>query len=370
MTSFHLHHEKWLGVLANMISSNQYKPLPSKIFIVTSPKPREVIAAHILDRVVHHYICSYLEPYWEKRFDWRSYACRPGKGALNAVEGLSSYARGHLARQKTPLWYLKVDVKAFFPSIDKKILETILAPHIKCPLIKELTLQTLWHDPTLSGNFRLMSSPRLYNLLPPHKSLFKVAKGKGLPIGNLSSQFFANVYMNRCDQYLARRCEIKPLYWQRYVDDIVMLDTCPKKLSRLACLVNSFLHEELSLELHPSKTIIQPLARGLDHLGYFILPNRMYARRRVLKNIKNKINLWALGPSEDLQSFANSMNSYLGHLSHCDGFRIKQDICKTASSLAPNADLIVSKDFRSLVNKQTRIERSLVLHRTLEDMTL
>ena len=266
LTAFHLHHEHNLSLLAMEILRGQYKPHPSSVFVVTHPKAREIVAAEIRDRVVHHLIYDHMESYWERRFDSRSYACRPGKGTLNSTRDLRSFIAGHRAHSPHPLWYLKVDIKAFFPSIDRKILADLILPKIKNPMFQKLVATTIDHNPVAPGNFFLRCSRQMMDLVPPHKSLFTVPPGKGIPIGNLTSQFFANIYMNELDQFIARRMQPRPLYWQRYVDDIVCLDTDPKNLHAIAEKIELFVIDRLSLSLHPQKTVIQrrgtPLAQG------------------------------------------------------------------------------------------------------------
>jgi RNA-directed DNA polymerase len=367
-TPFHLYHETWIARLAKEILAGKYQPRKSSVFVVTRPKPREIIAAHILDRIVHHLICQHMEPWWERRFDTRSFACRVGKGALAASLDLRNFIRGYQAFNSAPLWYLKVDVKAFFPSIDRQILEDLVVPKISNPLIQGLVRTTIRHNPLAPNNYRLASSPRLLALVPPHKSLFTVSEGKGLPIGNLSSQFFANVYMNELDQHLARHAPVKPLYWQRYVDDIVCLDQNPQRLKAIARDIEDFLNKNLKLSLHPQKTILQPLARGLDHLGYFHLPNRTYPRKRVIKAAAHVINLSALGPDDDLNDLIPRINSYLGHFGHADSFHLRQQICKTISQYDVGRTCVVRGDYSSLKNTAVAKLRNQVLNTTISDI--
>lgn len=373
LTAFHLYHETWIARLAKEIITGKYSPRMSTVFIVTKPKPREIIAAHLLDRVIHHFICNHMEPWWERRFDSRSYACRPRKGTLAASKDLRNFIRGYQAHHRQPLWYLKVDVKAFFPSMDRQILEDLVIPKISNPLIRDLTRITIRHHPVAPGNFKLASSAKLLSLVPAHKSLFSVPPGKGLPIGNLSSQFFANVYMNEMDQHMARRMINKPLYWQRYVDDIVCLDVCPKKLSLIAVEIETFLQSRLRLSLHPDKTIIHPLSRGLDHLGYFHLPNRTYPRKRVLKAASHAVNMAVLGP--DVQSRLASedpliprINSYLGHFRHSDSYRLRQEICKAITQNDQTQELLIKKNFKSIRDLRIKKQRRKILNTKVSEI--
>ena len=369
-TAFHMHHETWIMRLAAEIIQGRYQPRPATIFVVTRPKPREVIAAHIQDRIVHHFIYDHMLDFWERRFDSRSYACRPGKGALAASMDLRDFVRGFQAHNAAPLWYLKVDVQAFFPSIDRVILAGIILPKLKNPLIRDIVTTILKHDPVAPGHYRIASSKRLMALVPKHKSLFTVPHGKGLPIGNLTSQFFANIYMNEVDQFLARRANPRPLYWQRYVDDIVCMDTDPQRLSHLSCVINQFLGAHLGLVLHPKKTIIQPLSRGLDHLGYFHLPNRVYPRKRVLKAAKNKLHQTILGPDQSADEILPWANSYLGHFGHADSHRLRQNFCQTLSQHYLRHEMSITGDFRSIKNLRAQRERRHIASRSIIDDVL
>jgi RNA-directed DNA polymerase len=177
--------------------------------------------------------------------------------------------------------------------------------------------------------------------------------------------------MNELDQHLARHMQTKPLYWQRYVDDIVCLDICPKKLVIIANEIESFLGSALKLSLHPAKTIIQPLARGLDHLGYFHLPNRTYPRKRVLKSVCNVINNAVLGP--DLAADAHDIlipriNSYLGHFRHADSYNIRREICKTISQHDKFRHYSICGDFTSIRDLRIKRKRQKILTKTISEI--
>ena len=205
------------------------------------------------------------------------------------------------------------------------------------------------------------------SLIPKHKSLFTVPPGKGLPIGNLTSQFFANIYMNELDQFLARRAHPRPLYWQRYVDDVVCLDHDPSRLKQLSFEINKFLHSRLSLELHPQKTMIQPLSRGLDHLGYFHLPNRVYPRKRVLKAAKNKLHVALLGPDQSADDIIPWTNSYLGHFGHADAYRLRKNFCQTISQHDIHHEMSIAGDFRSIKDLTAERMRRDIANRSVLD---
>lgn len=215
---FEIRFESELLKLKEELISHTYQPGPSTCFAITDPKLREVWAADFRDRVVHHLLVSYLEPVWEKMFVSHSYACRKGKGAHKAIHSLKKII--------TPdMFFLQVDIQSFFVSIDKGILLSLIKKRIKDPEILWLAKKIIDHDPTT--NYTQKGSLKLLQSVPPHKSLFgKVACG--LPIGNLTSQFFANVYLNELDQFIKH--SLKCRYYLRYMDDLLLLNSSKEQL--------------------------------------------------------------------------------------------------------------------------------------------
>jgi len=324
---FHLHHEYLINWLAIDIENNTYFPGISSVFVVLNPKPREVVAAQLRDRIVHHFIYQYMESYWEKRFAPNSYACRPGKGPLKATNDLRAFVRKHRRGSSgRTLWYLNVDVASFFPSINKKILFRLIAKHLKNKRMLTLCKRTLFYNPVGRGNYRLTCPKELWQQVPRYKSLFYAPPNKGLPIGNLSSQFWANIYMNVFDQWVMREFKHRILYWQRYVDDCVFFSEDRKALARMPAVIDGFLREHLDLRLNPKKTLIQPLSKGLDHLGFFHRRGGAQIRRAVVRraqlNIQDTMRAAASG---DVGRLCAAIGSYMGHYRQGDGFRLRQD---------------------------------------------
>ena len=317
-SKFHLHHESIIHQLALDIENRTYQPTTSNIFVVTHPKPREIIAANMRDRVVHHFIYDYMAPHWDPRFVPTSYACRPGKGPLQACHDLRAFIRSHARQRGTPLYYLKVDIQNFFTTIDLKVLYRLIERHMENPLYLWLCEVVIFHRATKRGSFNLTSPKSLWQMLPKYKSMFYAPDDVGLPIGNLTSQFFANVYMNQSDQYVTHQLAGRYLYWQRYVDDILFLSDDQGELRALAPLVAGFMQDELHIKFNPKKTLLQPLARGLDHLGYFFKPTHTTVRRRVMGNCQRKVDNLVAQPAESLQPEAAcaTVNAYLGHFNH------------------------------------------------------
>ena len=254
-TQWHWRVEEELYRLSFELESKRYRPGLSSIFVVLNPKPREVIASNIRDRVVHRMLYEYMSPYWERRFLPNSYACRKGRGPLAAVRGAERFLKNESRTAPGRLFALKVDISRFFPSLDHEILLSQLKSHLENSFFLWLTELIVRHRSTAPGCYRLKSRKELWKRIEPEKSLFKVPGGKGLPIGNLTSQFFSNIYMHPLDVFLAKSRKGKFLYWQRYVDDVLIFGTDAKVLSAFAKEIDDFVQENLKLRLNPKKNI-------------------------------------------------------------------------------------------------------------------
>lgn len=246
-------------------------------FAISDPKIREVWAADFRDRIVHHLLVNYLETVWEKKFIFHSYACRKEKGAHKSI----LYLKKIIAPD---LFFLQADIQSFFVSIDKDILFSLIKKHIKNPEILWLTEKIIFHNPTTNyirrGNLKLLQS------VPPHKSLF----GKvncGLPIGNYTSQFFANVYLNELDQFIKH--SLKCQHYFRYMDDLLLLNSSREQLFKWRDDIRIFLETTLKLKLHPKKQVLQPATNGINFCGYIIKPDYTLIRRRTVKKLKSKL---------------------------------------------------------------------------------
>jgi len=312
-TTFHLNYEHIIHQLALDIENRTYHPGLSNIFVVLHPKPREVIAAHLRDRIVHHFVYDYMSPYWEKRFVPNSFACRVGKGPMRACDDLERFIRNYYRHSGVPLYYLQLDVQNFFPSIDLNVLYRLIAKHLENPLYLWLCKTLIFHRATIKGNFKLTCPKELWQRLPRYKSLFAAAPDKGLPIGNLTSQFFANVYMNQLDQFIAHQLKGRFLYWQRYVDDILFLSHDQEQLRSIVPQVQEFLSRELKMTLNVKKTVLQPLSKGLDHLGYWHKPDHRLVRQRVVHNSKERVKSYGQLLTVDIEQVCATMNSYMGY---------------------------------------------------------
>jgi len=278
-----------VNTISAALKSNTYTPSAFSCFAVKDPKIREIFAPNYKDRIIHHLIIDRINPFIDKRFIFDCFSNRKTKGTHMAVKRLQKFMH------KENQYYLMADIKTFFPSIDKNILFDLLSKHVKsikgiCPEEKEFTLNLsrliIFQDPinplpNFTGNKKLLS------LVPKEKSLFYIPKNKGLPIGSLTSQFFANIYLSELDQFIKHKLKIK--YYIRYVDDFVIFGKDTKTLISYKKEIEIFLEQKLKLSLHPKKTIIQHKSKGINFLGYIVKEKYLLVRKRTVKSFKKRL---------------------------------------------------------------------------------
>ncbi|WLH05422.1 RNA-directed DNA polymerase [Pseudomonas lurida] len=287
-----------------------YRPGRSICFVVTRPKAREVWAAAFRDRVVHHLMYNHVAPRFYASFIADSCACIPGRGTLYAATRLESKIRSASENWSKPVFYLKCDLANFFVAIDKAVLRKQLEARISEPWWLALATQILMHDPR--EDYETRSQAHLFNRVPQHKRLVAQPARLGLPIGNLSSQFFANVYLDALDQFAKHKLRAK--HYIRYVDDFVFLHESPQQLNQWLAEVEAFL-PQLGAKLNPTKTILQPVDRGVDFVGHVIKPWRRTTRKRSLAQALKRT---AAAPAQDLRETANSYFGLLSQASHSE----------------------------------------------------
>ena len=315
--------ERNLIELHDELLSGAYTPGRSICFVVTRPKAREVWAADFRDRVVHHLLYNKIAPRFYASFIADTCACIPGRGTLYAAQRLESKIRSASENWSKPVWYLKCDLANFFVAIDKGIVLEQLAARVTEPWWMALAKTVLMHDPR--RDYELRGAPALLERVPAHKRLVNQPSHLGLPIGNLSSQFFANVYLDALDQHVKHR--VRAQHYIRYVDDFILLHESPQWLSKALAEINDFLPTKLHARLNPAKTILQPVARGVDFVGHVIKPWCTRTRRRTVREAESRI---ASMPAADV--FA-SANSYFGLLrqsasSHIDRTRLAKAVLR------------------------------------------
>jgi hypothetical protein len=318
---FEINREKNLFKLLEEIRQGTYAVSRHICFIVKEPKPREIFAADFRDRIVHHLLCNEIYDLFEKDFIDNSFANRIDKGTHKGVKKLKEYFK----EVSKDTYYLKLDIKSFFCSINKDILYKIVSEKIVITdspdywkrEILWLCKKIIYHDPT--QNYIFKGDKKLKELILKDKSLF-YSNGKGLPIGNLTSQFFANVYLDCLDHFIYSQ-GLK--YYIRYVDDFVILG---KKItiSELP-KIKEFIETNLDLKISDKKIEFQKINKGIDFLGYCIKPNYTLVRKKIVSKFKGKICY--LKSTDDKKTLA-AINSYYGHFMHADSYGLRKHIFK------------------------------------------
>lgn len=336
---FEVNYEYRIIQLYEKIISRTYEPLPSIAFIVNKPVKREVFAAHFQDRIVHHWLINKLNPIFESLFIEDSYACRVGKGTHYGIQKINHYIQLCTNQYTQDAYILKLDIQGFFMSIYRPLLfekvKDIVDRYYTFndkDLVLYISKKIIFHSPT--ENCIIKGSKTDWNDLPKNKSLFFSPPNCGLPIGNLTSQVFANVYLNDFDHFIKNELKIK--YYGRYVDDFVLIFSDKNYLIDCVSAIEDYLQTKLYLTLHPKKRYLQHYTKGVAFIGTFIKPNRIYIGKRIKHNAISKISI-LFHPSKlekaimnvDYQKRITSVvNSYLGMMVHYNTFNLRKKMCK------------------------------------------
>ena len=335
--------EQNLVDLYHDLANGTYQIGRSIAFVVTRPKIREVWAADFRDRVVHHLIYNAVFDRFHRRFIRDNYACIPGRGTHDGMRRVSGFARSITRNWSKPAYFLKADVANFFNAIDRLLLLDLTLQYVHEDWLRSLIRQVALHDPTT--NFQARSPKSLFDQVPKRKSLFHTGPNKGLPIGNLTSQFFANVYMNPLDQFVKHT--LKAHYYGRYVDDMILFHEDPHVLNDWYAQIDQFLQEKLLLNLHHKKKHLNLANKGIDFTGFIIKPGRTYLRQATVDHCKQKIRAWeqkgAPIDPKSLKNLSEGVNSYLGMLRQVSGYNARKKICKQVESLFLLSDVECTK---------------------------
>ncbi len=270
------------------LATKSYKHSPYEFFRIHDPKERDIHKAAVRDRLIHHAVYRMLYPFFDRTFVSDSSSCRLEKGTHKAVNRFRSFAYKVTLNHTKTAWVLKCDIRKFFASIDQATLLAILAEYIPDKDILVLISEII-------------------------HSFSSTGKGVGLPLGNLTSQLFVNIYMNEFEQFVKH--SLKARYYIRYADDFVILSSDREWLCSVLPLIRVFLSDRLKLQLHPNKISISTIASGVDYLGWVNFPDhrvlRTATKRRMFRRLKD-----SEGKSEVIQS-------YLGLISHGNGHKLR-----------------------------------------------
>lgn len=295
--------------LQNELIWDTYEVGPYRKFYVHEPKKRLVMALGYRDRIVQWAIYNQLNPFYDKTFIEDSYACRIGKGSHRAADRLAYWLR--LVKHKPGKWYcLKLDISKYFYRVDHQVLENILARRIRDDRLMGLLHRIINSEDTPFG----LPAGIGPDGCPDDLWLWDV----GMPIGNLTSQLFANIYLNEFDQYCKHQLHTR--FYERYMDDTTILGNDKGQLREWQYASAEFLHDNLHLDLN-NKTVIQPADSGIEFVGYRIWPTHRKLRKqtaqRIIRHTKNQCALLAAGEISR-KSFDRTAASYRGILKYCD----------------------------------------------------
>jgi len=297
---------KNLTQLHEELKQETYKPEPLTTFILRDPKTRKISKSTFRDRIVHHAICNVIEPVFDKTFIYDSCANRINKGNLFAIQRFCKFIRKVSRNGKINGWFnnnqvkgycLKADIKHYFFEVNHNILINILKRKIKDEKVISLIIKVL-------GNG---------------------FKEKGMPLGNMTSQFFANVYLNELDQFVKHKLRAK--YYIRYVDDFVVLHESKEQLVIWKKQIDSFLKESLKIELHPEKSRVISLSKGIDFVGFRNFYHYRLLRKRNVRKMLIKIKLF----KENILPYEKLLESYQGWQAHAkwaDSYKLRNDLSK------------------------------------------
>jgi len=274
-----------LFLLHQELKSKTYKHSAYFSFYMSDPKLRHIHKAVVKDRVLHHAVFRILYPIFDRSFIYDSYSCRLGKGTHRAVNRLEEFARKVSRNNSRNCFVLKCDIKKYFDSISHKILIDLFKTKI-------FDANVIWLIEKIIKSYATLS-------------------GKGIPLGNITSQLFANIYLNELDKFAKHKLKIK--YYIRYCDDFVILDNSKEYLESMVPIIEDFLKLRLDLRLHEKKIIIRKFSQGIDFLGYVSFPYNRILRNKTKKRMFRRLKV---------NKSTETLNSYLGVLKHCNSYKL------------------------------------------------
>jgi len=303
VAEFFFHLETELLHLEEELRTGIYAPGPYRCFRVREPKPRQICAADIRDRVVHHAICNVLEPVFEAFSIAGSYACRKDKGTHRAIRRAQQFSRQYA-------YFLTLDVRKFFENVDHSQLKALLKRKFKDAKLLAL-LERIIDHPIPGG-----------------------VPGKGLPIGNLTSQHFANFYLGHLDHFIKDELGVKG--YLRYMDDMLFFGDEKEELHRLRATVRNFLQAPLQLELKEERCFLAPVTVGIPFLGFRIFSRLIRLQRpgwtRFKRRVREREQAYQVGQLDE-HGLVQSVQSLLGHTQHASTLRLRRNFFRAAQGV-------------------------------------
>lgn len=291
---FEMHYERYIFDLYEELLSGTYSISPSTAFIVHHPVKREIFAGDFRDRIVHHWIFNRLSPLCERVFLHDTYSCRIGKGTSFGVKRMEHFIRSVSRNYSQDAFVLKLDIRGYFMAINRCVLfekiKTLLERYKNTiDFDKDFLLgvmkKVVFNDPTT--NCRIRGKREDWIGLPKSKSLFFTKPHCGLPIGNLTSQLFANLYLNDFDHFVQKK--FPGVRYGRYVDDVIFVSRDKEVFKEILKMIGLYLTDSLGLSLHPKKTYLQHYTKGFHFLGKWILPYRVYLKNSTKQSVRIRL---------------------------------------------------------------------------------
>lgn len=310
--------------LNKKIINKKYVIKPSLVFLAFKPVKREIFAGDFSDRIIHHLVYNKLNCFYDNLLINDCFSCRKNKGTDYGIKRVAKFFRKSSNNYQEKCFVMKLDISGYFMNINRNTLyqqnKNLVFKYYKHNKSEINTLlyllkKIIFNDPTT--NCRLKGSLNDWQDLPKNKSLFHSRKNTGLPIGNLTSQLFGNLYLNNFDHFVKEKLKCK--YYGRYVDDMVFVDKDKNYLLSLIPQINKYLKEELGLSLHPKKIYIQDIKKGVPFLGMIIKPYHIIPGKRIRKNFFNSLRL-----ASKNQGSINTINSYLGMIKNYDSYKLRK----------------------------------------------
>lgn len=289
--AFERHLEENIFEIQESLSTGRYKHGSYEPFIVHDPKSRQIHKASVTDRLVHQAVIDIIESFFESRFIFDSFSCRKGKGTHAGVARLRQFLKQASNNNTKTVYGLKCDIRQFFASVEHQKILDLLSTQIKDEKVTELLVKII--------------------------NSFEASSGKGIPLGNVTSQLFANIYMHELDWFVKH--SLREKYYIRYCDDFIIAGTDRRHLHSLVGPITNFLDTNLRLRLHPNKVIIRSWEQGIDFLGYILKPHCTILRTKTKKRMLKKVN-------------ADNLSSYLGLCSHANSYELQQIILTKTST--------------------------------------
>ena len=313
------HLEENLNNLSNQLKNKTYKPHKLKTFILRDPKTRKISKSAFRDRIVHLAICRIIMPDIEKQFIYDSYANLKRKGTLKAIERFDQFKRKVSKNGHKKTYVLKADIKHYFEEIRHDILIEILEEKIRDYEIIDLIKVIL-------DNYSEDS--------------------KGIPLGNLTSQSFANIYLDKLDQFVKNKLRAK--YYIRYVDDFVILHNSKNQLTSWKNEIDKFLRKNLEIELHPDKSQILKLEKGIKFLGFRFFPNHRLLRKSNMNHFERKFNQMKIQFKEGILTRDKSiekLEGWIAYAKHGNTYNYRKKIIQDFNKSFP-------ADKKNITNKK------------------